>query len=175
MLQANGLPVQNSNAYILPTVEQNGYYKNSQDPCAYQNLNNSSNNICEARVQQVQFQRDHKIQASLTAENRQSSVLVPCAKQPRPEGQQKQNMHEEKNQGSRNDELVELPSGGWKPSGRMRGSLQGQAYSEAYRQFIMQPTQPVRTSELPSRLMETLSVAKSQSPNIKASAETETQ
>lgn len=175
LLQANSLPVQNSDAYIPPTVEQNGYDQNSRDSYIYQNLNNSSNNNREACVQQVEFQKDHEIQVSLTAENRQPSVLVPCTKQPRPEGEQKQNMHEEKNQVSRIDGLVELPSEGWKPSGRMRGSLQGQAYSEAYSQFIKQPTQPVRASELPSRLMATLSVAKSQSPDIKASAQTKTQ
>lgn len=174
--QANCLTAQNSNAYILPTVEQNGCYQNSQGSYTYQNLNKSSNNICEAvRVQQVQLQRDGKVQDSLAAQDRQPSVFVPCTRHPRPEGERKQNMHEKKNQISLNDGLVELPSEGWRPSGRMRGSLQGQAYSEAYRQFIKQPTQHVRTSELPPRLMATLSVAKSQSPNIKASSQTKTQ
>lgn len=174
--QANCLPAQNANAYIFPTVEQNGCYQNSRGSYTYKNLNNSSNNICEAdRVQQVQLQRDGKVQASLAAQNRQPSVFVPFTKQPRPEGEQKQNMHEEKNQVSCNNGLEELPSEGWRPSGRMRGSLQGQAYSEAYRQFIWQPTQPIQAPELPSRLMATLSVAKSQSPIIKASTQTKTQ
>ncbi|KAK1364297.1 Zinc finger, MIZ-type, E3 SUMO protein ligase [Heracleum sosnowskyi] len=174
--QANWLPAQNANAYILPTVEQNGCYQNSRGSCAYQNLNNSGNNNREAIcVQQVQLQRDGKVQASLAAQNRQPAVSVPYTKQPRPEGEQKQNMHVKKNQVSHNDGLVELPSEGWRPSGRMRGSLQGQAYSEAYRQFIKQPTQAVRASELPSGLMATLSVAKSQSPIIKASGQTQTQ
>lgn len=137
---------------------------------------NSSNKICEAdRVQQVQSQGDGKVQASLAAQNRQPSVFVPFTKQPRPEAEQKQNVHEENSQVSRNNGLVEFPSDGWRPSGRMRGSLQGQAYSEAYRQFIGQATQPVQAPELPSRLMATLSVAKSQSPTIKASAQTKTQ
>ncbi|KAL1822856.1 hypothetical protein ACET3Z_009634 [Daucus carota] len=97
---------------------------------------------CEAvRVQQVHSQKDGELQASLTAHNRQPSVLFPCTKQPRPEGEQKQNMHREKNQVSHQGGLVEFPSEGQRPSGRMRGSLQGQAYAEAYRQFIKQPTQ----------------------------------
>ncbi|XP_017216773.1 E4 SUMO-protein ligase PIAL2 isoform X2 [Daucus carota subsp. sativus] len=170
--QVNSLPVQNSNAYILPTVEQNGYCQNSRDTHTYQNSKNSSNNVCEAvHVQQVHSQRDDEIQASLNTHNRQPSVLDTCSKQSRPESEQKQNMHREKNQVSHEGGLVELPSEGWRPSGRMRGSLQGQAYAEAYRRFIKQPTQPVGASELPSRLMATLSVAKSQRPNIKASAQ----
>lgn len=136
----------------------------------------SGNSICEAvQAQQVQLQRDGKAQTSVAAKNRQTSVLVQCTKRPRPEGELKQNMNEKKNYVSHSDGLVELPSDGWRPSGRMRGSLQGQAYSEAYHQFIKQPTQPVRASELPPRLVETLSVAKSQSPNIKASVQTKTQ
>ncbi|WOH09506.1 hypothetical protein DCAR_0728963 [Daucus carota subsp. sativus] len=171
-LLVNSLPVQNSNAYILPTVEQNGYCQNSRDTHTYQNSKNSSNNVCEAvHVQQVHSQRDDEIQASLNTHNRQPSVLDTCSKQSRPESEQKQNMHREKNQVSHEGGLVELPSEGWRPSGRMRGSLQGQAYAEAYRRFIKQPTQPVGASELPSRLMATLSVAKSQRPNIKASAQ----
>lgn len=164
--------MQNSNAYILPTVKQNGYCQNSRDTHTYQNSKNSSNNVCEAvHVQQVHSQRDDEIQASLNTHNRQPSVLVTCSKQSRPESEQKQNMHREKNQVFHEGGLVELPSEGWRPSGRMRGSLQGQAYAEAYRRFIKQPTQPVGASELPSRLMATLSVAKSQRPNIKASAQ----
>ncbi|KAJ4951237.1 hypothetical protein NE237_028069 [Protea cynaroides] len=44
---------------------------------------------------------------------------------------------------SRTDELVELPSAqNWRPSGRMRGSLTGQAYSAALGQFMGQSTPP---------------------------------
>lgn len=32
----------------------------------------------------------------------------------------------------------------WRPTGRMRGSLSGKAYSEALNQYIIQPTQPVQ-------------------------------
>ncbi|KAK1367551.1 E4 SUMO-protein ligase PIAL2 [Heracleum sosnowskyi] len=32
----------------------------------------------------------------------------------------------------------------WRPTGRMRGSLSGRAYSEALNQYIIQPTQPVQ-------------------------------
>ncbi|XP_074382159.1 E4 SUMO-protein ligase PIAL2-like isoform X2 [Apium graveolens] len=172
--QANFLPEQNSNAYILPTVEQNGCYQNSPGSYAYQNLKPGNSNCEAARVQQVQLQRDGKVQASLAAKNR-PSVFVPCTKRPRPEGEQEQNMNEKKNHVSHNDGLVELPSEGWRPSGRMRGSLQGQAYIEAYRQFIEQPTQSVRASELPPKLVETLTVAKSHTPNIKASPQTKIQ
>lgn len=32
----------------------------------------------------------------------------------------------------------------WRPTGRMRGSLSGRAYSDALNQYIIQPTQPVQ-------------------------------
>jgi E3 SUMO-protein ligase PIAS1 len=34
----------------------------------------------------------------------------------------------------------------WRPSGRMRGSLSGQAYSAALSQFMIQPTQTAQTA-----------------------------
>ena len=38
----------------------------------------------------------------------------------------------------------------WRPSGRMRGSLTGEAYSAALSQFMIQPTQPVQPATNPS-------------------------
>ncbi|XP_057980866.1 E4 SUMO-protein ligase PIAL2-like isoform X2 [Malania oleifera] len=43
----------------------------------------------------------------------------------------------------------------WRPSGRMRGSLVGEAYSAALSKFMPQSTQPARASELPSHLPST--------------------
>ncbi|KAK9067963.1 hypothetical protein SSX86_012074 [Deinandra increscens subsp. villosa] len=37
----------------------------------------------------------------------------------------------------------------WRPTGRMRGSLSGQAYSEAFNQSILPPTQPVQAASPP--------------------------
>ncbi|KAI3501351.1 hypothetical protein L1887_29217 [Cichorium endivia] len=37
----------------------------------------------------------------------------------------------------------------WRPTGRMRGSLSGRAYSEALSQFIIQPNQPVQAARPP--------------------------
>ncbi|KAL7596544.1 hypothetical protein Lser_V15G30343 [Lactuca serriola] len=37
----------------------------------------------------------------------------------------------------------------WRPSGRMRGSLSGQAYSEALNQYVYHPTQPVQATRPP--------------------------
>ncbi|KAK4601467.1 hypothetical protein RGQ29_010860 [Quercus rubra] len=37
----------------------------------------------------------------------------------------------------------------WRPSGRMRGSLSGRAYSEALSQFMIQPTQTAQTARPP--------------------------
>ena len=46
---------------------------------------------------------------------------------------------------SRVDGLVDLPSEqNWRPTGRMRGSLSGPAYSSARNQFMIQPTQPTQ-------------------------------
>ncbi|KAL1834775.1 hypothetical protein ACET3Z_004426 [Daucus carota] len=38
----------------------------------------------------------------------------------------------------------------WRPTGRMRGSLSGRAYSEALNQYIIQPTQPVQPIRPPT-------------------------
>lgn len=38
----------------------------------------------------------------------------------------------------------------WRPSGRMRGSLSGQAYSDAFNQFVFQPTQPIQAASPPA-------------------------
>ncbi|KAA8522457.1 hypothetical protein F0562_013182 [Nyssa sinensis] len=49
--------------------------------------------------------------------------------------------------------LVDLPAEqNWQPTGRMRGSLSGQAYSAALSQFIIQPTQPVQAARPPSNV-----------------------
>lgn len=40
----------------------------------------------------------------------------------------------------------------WRPSGRMRGSLSGRAYSEALSQFMIQPTQTAQTARPPPNL-----------------------
>lgn len=70
MSQDNCLPAQNTNAYIFPTFEQSGCYQNSPGSYAYQKLK-FSYSICEAVcVQQVQLQRDGKVQASLAAKIR---------------------------------------------------------------------------------------------------------
>ncbi|XP_017237143.1 E4 SUMO-protein ligase PIAL2 isoform X2 [Daucus carota subsp. sativus] len=44
--------------------------------------------------------------------------------------------------------LVDMSAAGqeWRPTGRMRGSLSGAAYSAALNQFITQPAQPVQTT-----------------------------
>ncbi|KAA8520878.1 hypothetical protein F0562_011551 [Nyssa sinensis] len=52
---------------------------------------------------------------------------------------------------TRADSLVDLPAEqNWRPTGRMRGSLSGRAYSAALSQFIIQPTQPVQAARPPS-------------------------
>lgn len=51
---------------------------------------------------------------------------------------------------------VAQASQGWRPSGRMRGSLQGQAYSDALNEFIIQPA---RASEQSRRFMSSSSNA----------------
>lgn len=38
----------------------------------------------------------------------------------------------------------------WRPTGRMRGSLSGRAYSDALNQYIIQPTQPAQSARLSS-------------------------
>ncbi|GMQ05550.1 hypothetical protein CsSME_00050534 [Camellia sinensis var. sinensis] len=51
---------------------------------------------------------------------------------------------------TRTDGLADLPSEqNWRPTGRMRGSLSGRAYSDALNQFIIQPTQPVQAAIRP--------------------------
>ncbi|XP_057997468.1 E4 SUMO-protein ligase PIAL1 isoform X2 [Hevea brasiliensis] len=40
----------------------------------------------------------------------------------------------------------------WRPTGRMRGSLKGQAYAAALEQFMTRPTQPAQSSQNPSKL-----------------------
>lgn len=47
---------------------------------------------------------------------------------------------------TRPEDLIELSAAQqeWRPTGRMRGSLSGQAYSAALNHFINQPTQPVQ-------------------------------
>ncbi|KAL8210066.1 hypothetical protein R6Q57_006798 [Mikania cordata] len=37
----------------------------------------------------------------------------------------------------------------WRPTGRMRGSLSGQAYTDAYNQSIVHPTQPIQAASPP--------------------------
>ncbi|KAE8055411.1 hypothetical protein FH972_012251 [Carpinus fangiana] len=46
----------------------------------------------------------------------------------------------------------------WRPSGRMRGSLSGQAYSAALSQFMIQPTQTAQTARPPTNLAPVSSV-----------------
>lgn len=40
----------------------------------------------------------------------------------------------------------------WRPTGRMRGSLSGRAYSAAFHQFIIAPTQPTQAARPPPNL-----------------------
>ncbi|PSS11366.1 E4 SUMO-protein like [Actinidia chinensis var. chinensis] len=48
------------------------------------------------------------------------------------------------------DGLEDLPGEqNWRPTGRMRGSLSGRAYSDALNQFIIQPTQPAQAARPP--------------------------
>uniref|UniRef100_A0A5B7AMW3 Putative E3 SUMO-protein ligase pli1 n=1 Tax=Davidia involucrata TaxID=16924 RepID=A0A5B7AMW3_DAVIN len=54
---------------------------------------------------------------------------------------------------TRADGLVDLQADqNWRPTGRMRGSLSGRAYSAALNQFIIQPTQPVQAARPPSNM-----------------------
>ncbi|GAB4834480.1 hypothetical protein Ancab_032736 [Ancistrocladus abbreviatus] len=54
---------------------------------------------------------------------------------------------------SRAEQLIDLQSEqNWRPTGRMRGSLSGQAYSAALSQFIIRPTEPGQTPRPPSNL-----------------------
>lgn len=60
---------------------------------------------------------------------------------------------------SGSESLADLPSEqNWRPTGRMRGSLSGQAYSAALNQFMSQPTQtaqaprPPRSTSSPSSI-----------------------
>ncbi|XP_059634273.1 E4 SUMO-protein ligase PIAL2-like isoform X2 [Cornus florida] len=63
-------------------------------------------------------------------------------------GEQQENVGGATQQISRSDGLAALASEqNWRPSGRMRGSLTGEAYSAAFRQFIFQPTQPAQASQ----------------------------
>jgi hypothetical protein len=55
--------------------------------------------------------------------------------------QQQQQQQQQQQSPSTADIASEL---NWRPTGRMRGSLSGQAYSEAFNQFIASPTQPFR-------------------------------
>ncbi|KAF8379601.1 hypothetical protein HHK36_029042 [Tetracentron sinense] len=51
------------------------------------------------------------------------------------------------------DSLMELPlEQNWRPTGRMRGSLTGRAYSDALSQFITQPIHPPQAARPPSNL-----------------------
>ncbi|KAF9606250.1 hypothetical protein IFM89_024071 [Coptis chinensis] len=51
---------------------------------------------------------------------------------------------------ARSNVLNELPSGqNWRPAGRMRGALSGQAYSAALNQYMVQPTQSVQATSPP--------------------------
>lgn len=43
----------------------------------------------------------------------------------------------------------------WQPAGRMRGSLSGRAFSDAYGHLIIQPTQSVQSARPPSNLTPT--------------------
>ncbi|XP_052208816.1 E4 SUMO-protein ligase PIAL2 isoform X2 [Diospyros lotus] len=54
------------------------------------------------------------------------------------------------------DGSPDLPSEqNWRPTGRMRGSLSGRAYSAALSQFIIQPTQTVQTARPPINMAST--------------------
>lgn len=61
------------------------------------------------------------------------------------------------------DGLVDLSSEqNWRPTGRMRGSLSGRAYSAAFNQFIIAPTQPTQAARPPPNLTSPLPVVPSQ-------------
>ncbi|XP_059645391.1 E4 SUMO-protein ligase PIAL1 isoform X1 [Cornus florida] len=53
---------------------------------------------------------------------------------------------------TREDSMVDLAAAeqNWRPTGRMRGSLSGSAYSAALNQFIIRPTQPTQAARPPS-------------------------
>ncbi|GAB4857437.1 hypothetical protein Ancab_015346 [Ancistrocladus abbreviatus] len=54
---------------------------------------------------------------------------------------------------SRAEQLIDLQSEqNWRPTGRMRGSLSGRAYSAALSQLMIQPTEPAQTPKPPSNL-----------------------
>ncbi|KAL9276056.1 E4 SUMO-protein ligase PIAL2-like protein [Drosera capensis] len=54
---------------------------------------------------------------------------------------------------TRNENLIDIQSEqGWRPPGRMRGSLIGRPYSEALSQFMIQPTEEPQASAPPSNL-----------------------
>ncbi|XP_038683934.1 E4 SUMO-protein ligase PIAL2-like isoform X2 [Tripterygium wilfordii] len=60
---------------------------------------------------------------------------------------------------SRADGLVDLPSEqNWRPVGRMRGSLSGQAYSAALSQYLNLPTQSAQVGMLPNLSLPSSSV-----------------
>lgn len=184
VIQGIDLPTQNPHAYSSllrpPSMHQNGLHQNPQNLNRAQTLNNSSINVHRSVcVQPVQFQRDGGTQALGTSPQvPRISNTQPLAAAPLPAfntnstyslsmvTERRQNMDGEMHPISREDGLMALASEGWRPSGRMRGSLQGQAYSEAFNQFISQPAQPARASVPPSRLMPTLPGA-TQMPGIK--------
>ncbi|KAL4570735.1 hypothetical protein LXL04_026396 [Taraxacum kok-saghyz] len=53
-----------------------------------------------------------------------------------------------------------MVDGNWRPSGRMRGSLSGRAYSDALNQFIIQPNQPVQAARPPVVRIQMLGVCR---------------
>ena len=79
------------------------------------------------------------------------------AEQLRTAGEQRRNILGTAWSTPRPDASAALPTDeNWRPSGRMRGSLTGEAYSAALNQFMLQPTQPTQAplppTSLPSNL-----------------------
>ncbi|XP_034709516.1 E4 SUMO-protein ligase PIAL2-like isoform X1 [Vitis riparia] len=79
------------------------------------------------------------------------------AEQLRTAGEQRRNILGTAWSTPRPDASAALPTDeNWRPSGRMRGSLTGEAYSAALSQFMLQPTQPTQAplppTSLPSNL-----------------------
>nr|XP_027083925.1 uncharacterized protein LOC113706244 [Coffea arabica] len=132
----------------------------------FQHSAQSSGNFFRAQSQQAGSQ-DHSIQAAhaqlLSAQRAAQAARARAFHTPRaasnsgnataPVGDQIGAVGSTLQSVPRSDVSVNSPADqDWRPSGRMRGSLSGRAYSEAMNQYIIQPTQQAQAARPPSNV-----------------------